>query len=69
MKVFKLTATQKNKLLGVQFIEDNFYNPIQDASNNWVITEEEVNQTTDEQFLWVKDLPQIEFIKPKEDAL
>lgn len=69
MKVFKLTATQKNKLLGVQFIEDNFYNPVQDNNGVWIITSEEVEQTTDENYLWVKDLPQIEFIKPKEDAL
>ena len=69
MKVFKLTATQKNKLLGVQFIEDNFYNPVQDNNGVWIITSEEVEQTTDENYLWVKDLPQIEFIKPKENAL
>lgn len=69
MKVFKLTATQKNKLLGVEYIDNCTYNPIQDNNGVWIITSEEVEQTTDENYLWVKDLPQIEFIKPKEDAL
>lgn len=61
MKVYKLTTAQKNQLIDVEYIEDCSYNPIQDAANNWVISSEEVNQTTDEQFLWVKDLPQIEY--------
>ncbi len=37
---------------------DNLFNPIQDANGNWVITEEEVSQTSIE---WVKDLPQIQY--------
>lgn len=61
MKVYKLTTAQKNQLIGVEYIEDCKYNPIQDAANNWFISSEEVNQTTNEQFLWVKDLPQIEY--------
>ena len=66
MKVFKLNEQQKNKLINVEFVADNFYNPIQDANGVWIITIEEVEQTTDENFTWVKDLPQIDFIKPKE---
>lgn len=70
IKVFKLTEAQKNKLLEVEFVADNFYNPIQDANGVWIITEEEIDQTTDENFTWVKDLPQIDF-KPiiEENAL
>lgn len=66
MKVFKLNEQQKNKLINVEFVADNFYNPIQDANGVWIITQQEIDQTTDENFTWVKDLPQIEFIKPKE---
>lgn len=66
MKVFKLTEAQKNKLINVEFVADNFYNPIQDANGVWIITQQEIDQTTDENFTWVKDLPQIDFIKPKE---
>jgi hypothetical protein len=62
MKVHKLTATQKNKLVGVEYIPNCSYNPIQDGSGVWIITSEEVEQTTNENYLWVKDLPQIEYI-------
>ena len=68
MKVHKLTAMQKNKLIGIEYIPNCTYNPVQDANDVWIITTEEVAQTTDENFLWVKDLPQIDYIKPKEDA-
>ena len=68
MKVYKLTLTQKNKLEGVKFSEDTIYNPIQDGNGIWIISEGEVKQTTDENFLWVKDLSQIEYVKPKDNA-
>lgn len=66
MKVFKLTTTQKKKLLGVEYLENCTYNPIQDNNGVWIITSEEVEQTTDENYLWVKDLPQIEYVRPVE---
>jgi hypothetical protein len=61
MKVYKLNLQQKKQLELVEFIEDNVYSPTQDAEGNWFISEEEVNQTKDVNFLWVKDLPQIEY--------
>jgi hypothetical protein len=69
MIVYKLTVAQKNKLIGVEYIADCIYNPLEDANGNWIISEGEVEQTIDENFLWVKDLPQIDY-KPilEEDA-
>ena len=67
MKVFKLTSAQKKQLLGVEFTTDNYFNPFLNGDGNWVISSEEVNQTTNENFTWVKDLPQIEYIKPTEN--
>ena len=61
MKVYKLNLHQKKQLELVEFIEDNVYSPTQDAEGNWFISLEEVNQTKDVNFLWVKDLPQIEY--------
>lgn len=61
MVVYLLTESQKNKLIGIEFIPDNFYNPIQDIDKNWIISDQEVEQTTNENYLWVKDLPQIEY--------
>jgi hypothetical protein len=69
MIVYKLTVAQKNKLVGVEYIDNCTYNPVQDANDVWIITYQEVEQTTDENFLWIKDLPQIDYVKPKEDAL
>ena len=65
MKVFRLTTTQKNKLIGVEYIPNCTYNPVQDGNGVWVITSEEVDQTTNENFIWIKDLPQIDYIQPK----
>jgi hypothetical protein len=58
MIVYLLTPQQANSLKGVEFMPDNYFNPIQDANGNWIITFEEVSQTSIE---WVKDLPQIEY--------
>jgi hypothetical protein len=65
MIVYLLTEKQKNELVGVEFIPNNYYNPIQDYYKNWIISTQEVEQTTNENFLWVKDLPPIEY-KPIE---
>jgi hypothetical protein len=69
MIVYKLTIAQKNLLIGVKFTTDCFYNPVQDGNSNWIISIEEVEQTTNENYFWVKDLPQIDYVKPKEYAL
>lgn len=60
-----LSIEQKDLLINQEFVTDNIFNPIQDINDNWVISEEEVEQCTNEQFLWVKELPVIEY-KPKE---
>lgn len=61
MVVYLLTESQKNKLIGIEFIPDNFYNPVQDFNKNWIISRQEVEQTTNVNYLWVKDLPPIEY--------
>ena len=58
IEVYLLTQEQADSLIGVEFVPDNIFNPIQDADGNWIISKEEVNQTTIE---WVKELPQIEY--------
>ena len=45
MIVYKLTESQKNSLLGVEYKEGVAYNPVQDANGNWVISEEEKKYT------------------------
>ena len=62
--VYLLTETQKNDLLGVVLAPDTYFNPIQDFDDNWIISQEEVDQCINDSFIWVKTLPQIEY-KPK----
>ena len=56
-----LTIEQKDELVGVLYAPDSYYNPIQDANNNWVISTEEMIYTTNEDTLWVKDLELIPY--------
>lgn len=59
-----ITIQQKNSLIGQQYAPDCYFNPIQDINDNWVISKEEINQCTNPEFQWVKNLPLIEY-KPK----
>lgn len=54
-----LTETQKNELVGQLYAPRSYYNPIQDLNDNWIISVEEIEQTTTLEFIWVKDLPLI----------
>jgi hypothetical protein len=61
MKVYLLTEEQKNQLLGQKFDNISYFNPVQDFNDNWIISEIEVNETINQDLLWVKDLPIIDF--------
>lgn len=60
-----LTEEQKDILIGKQHLDDVYYNPVQDNDDNWIISLEEIENTTNENYLWVKDLPLIPF-NPKQ---
>jgi hypothetical protein len=62
IQVYQLTSEQADSLIGVEFVPDNYFNPIQDEDSNWIISVEEVNQCSIE---WVKELPQIDY-RPKQ---
>jgi hypothetical protein len=64
-KVRLLTENQKDALLGVYYAPASQYNPMLDGLARWIISEEEAGETTDPDFLWVKVLPQIDFVAPK----
>jgi hypothetical protein len=63
--VYLLTDVQKDELIGQLYDPDSYFNPIQDANDNWIISIEEVDQCINPELLWVKNLPLIEYI-PKE---
>ena len=64
IQVGLLTQVQKDELTGQWYAPDSFFNPILDNENRWVISIEEMEQCINPDFLWVKDLPLIEY-KPK----
>lgn len=57
-----LTFEQKELIHGQQYTDDSYFNEIQDNSDNWIISVEEMEFCTIEQFMWVKDLPLIEYV-------
>ena len=57
-----LTVEQKDSLVGHLYAPDSYFNPIQDINNNWIISVEEMEQCVNPDFMWVKDLPLIEYI-------
>lgn len=64
MQVGLLTISQKDELIGQYLDENTIFNPIQDLDENWIIGIEEIEQCNNEEFLWVKNLPLIDW-KPK----
>lgn len=57
MNVAILTTEQKDQLVGQQYATDSYFNPIQDADDNWIISEEEINFLHNHDFLWLNNLP------------
>jgi hypothetical protein len=64
MKVGKLTLEQKESITGQLYAPDSYFNPIQNKNNNWVISKQEIDECISQEFMWVKDLPQIDY-EPK----
>jgi hypothetical protein len=59
-----LTEPQKDSLVGQLYDEDSYFNPILDFFDQWIISVEEMEFCVNPVFMWVKDLPLIEY-KPK----
>jgi hypothetical protein len=60
-----LTLEQKDLIHRQWYAPDSYFNEIQDANDNWIISIEEMEGCTNKEFMWVKDLELIEY-KPKE---
>lgn len=65
-KVAKLTQQQADEIIGVQYKPDCYFNPIQDANGNWVISNDEVIQCANLSVMWVNELPVIDYVKAAE---
>lgn len=62
MKVGELTRNQADTLTGEMVAPDWYFNPIMMANGAIVISTEEMNASEFEEFLWVKDLPLIDWV-------
>lgn len=65
IQVGLLTELEKEALINQLYAPDSYFNPIQDKDDNWVISIEEINQCINIDFIWVKELPLIEW-NPKQ---
>ena len=63
--VYKLNEQQKDLLINSLVMYDWYFNPVQDCDGNWIISEEEVNNSIYPENIWVKDLPKIEWCAPQ----
>ena len=63
-----LTELQKDELVGQLFDNDSYFNPIQDANDNWIISIEEIENNVNQNFEWLKELEMIIFV-PKQNDL
>jgi hypothetical protein len=64
-----LTEAQKDELVGQLYDEDSYFNPIQDANDNWIISIEEIENNVNPSFEWLQDLEMIIFIPKQHDLL
>lgn len=59
-----LTEQQKDMLVGQTYMDDSYFNPLQDLNDNWIISIEEMIQCQNPNLQWVKDLELIPY-QPK----
>lgn len=70
MEVGLLTIQQKELIQGQLYAPDSYFNPIQDINNNWVISMQEMNNCVNENYIFVKNLPLINYTpKPNESNI
>jgi hypothetical protein len=56
MKVAILTIEQKDTLSNQILCSGMKFNPVQDVNQDWIISQQEIDQCTTQEFIWVKDL-------------
>jgi len=65
-KVAVVSKTRATKLKGKETTEDLLFNPIQDSLGRWVVSKEEIDLLDDSVYWYLKSLPLIDFIPPKD---
>jgi hypothetical protein len=62
MKVKLLTLEQKNLLVGAEITDSLFANPFLDADGNHILSLQEVADATNPDYLWINELPEIDYV-------
>lgn len=65
-KVAVVSKTRAMKLKGKETTDDLLFNPIQDSLGRWCVSKEEIDQLDDSIYWYLKSLPLIDFIPPKD---
>jgi hypothetical protein len=61
---YKLDTKQRDELVGQQFAPDSYFNPVPDIDGVYFIFKGEVDNCVNEEFMWVKELPEAEYVPP-----
>jgi len=61
---YKLDTQQLDELVGQLFAPDSYFNPVPDIDGVYFIFEGEVEGCVNEEFMWVKELPEAEYVPP-----
>jgi hypothetical protein len=64
MRVVILTTEQKDILDNQEVFPKLKFNPVQDVNEDWVISEIEVNECINSDFMWVKNLELTDWLGP-----
>jgi hypothetical protein len=64
MRVAILTIGQKNILDKQEVCPKLKFNPVQDINGNWVISEQEINDCVNPNFMWVINLVLTDWLGP-----
>jgi len=59
---YRLNTKQKDELVGQQFATDSYFNPVKDINGVYFIFEGEVDNCTNNEFMWVKELPTGDYV-------
>jgi hypothetical protein len=62
--MYKLTTHQYELLLGATYDGEQLFYPIADINGDYFISKQEIDNCTNEEFAWVKELELTEFKPP-----
>jgi len=65
-KVVVVSNTRANKLRIDDYMPGAYFNPVKDSLGRWVVSIEEVNNNKDSNFFYLKTMPVIRFMKPRD---